>query len=425
MSILCGAALTDDMARRVYLERFCLQYSQPLVDYLRYALGVTLDNAEDIVQEFWTVKLLKPGPSEHLIAKYLARRTANNALGFRQYLGRSIKNFYIDQTRRRGVRGSPLPLDDLVGWEPQADVSADEFDVVWASHILNRVVNVVRAECEQLGQLEMWLLFVRLTLSSKVDKQPPPSLSDLAAEHGFESAKQASNALQTITRKFRRSLRMHIADYLPPGESLNSDVAERQEIDQLLQILSRPGGVSVDILQLAGISPPPIGAEPTGVAHYPTSASFRLANLKTSDRDDTDNTTLWLALLGVSVAEYLSESGMPCKSAWQCIKLSDLPQLSQPDLDLLNLIRQRAKHYGAEQIAKPSFSSLNEKIPIEFHAVLYLTAIAVARTQLGQRITRSGDDDLNHRIQSLLSYRWLDQRTLELLTDLSSIIQKG
>lgn len=420
MSILRGVAQADDTSRRLYLERFCLQYSQPLVDYLRYMRGVPLETAEDIVQEFWTVKLLTPAPAEHLIAKYLAKRADSSTLGFRKYLGRSIKNFYIDQARQRGMRGSPLSINALEGWEPQTPASEKDFDVVWASHILNDVVNTVREECERLGQLEMWRLFVRVTLGTNSDNQHPPSLALLAAEHGFETAKQASNALQTIARKFRRALRLRIADYLPTGDIADSDAAEREEIEQLLQILSQPGGVSVDILRIEQASSALPNGETTLHARSPSSASFRFENLMTSKGDYS---ALWPALLDNTIAEYLIESAMPCKPEWQRIKLFDLAKMSQPDLELLKLLRQRAKQVGAGGIGRAAACDIDDSIPMEFHAVLYLTAIAVARTQLGERITKSDDNDLKSRIVNALKYSWLDQRTVELFADLLATLR--
>lgn len=414
MSILCGAATTDEAARRMYMERFCDQYTRPLVDYLRFARAVPTETAEDIVQEFWTAKLFAPGPSGNLIAKYLDKRAENSALGFRRYLGRSLSNFFIDHVRHRDRRGGAVSLEAIEGWEPQAETADPNFDVVWASHILNDVVNSVRLECEQLGQLEMWLLFVQYTLSPSSESNHG-SLANLAAEHGFETAKQASNALQTISRKFRRTLKNRIADYLPIEDLVEAEAIERQEIEQLLQILSQPGGVSADILRLETILLPSEHGDSTLSGQYPSAASFRLTNLAPSERDYG---VLWLAFLDNKVTDWLSESLVECRPEWQTIKLSDLPNMGRPDLELLKLIRQQSKRLGVEATSSSRVAQLDGTTPTEILAVMYLTAIAIARTQYSERITKSSDSDLKRRIQSALQYSWLDQRTAELFTDL-------
>ena len=333
MSVLFGAASLDDVSRRIYLERFCNQYTQPLVDYLRHARGVQLETAQELVQDFWTSKLIEPRPTENLVAKFLTARAENATTGFRQYLCRSLTNFFIDRVRKRETRGEVVSLDAIEGWEPQSDSLEQNFDVVWATHILNDVVVKVRGECAQQGQLDIWQLFVQYTLREHADANRE-TLADLAAVHGFQTAKQASNALQTISRKFRRALKNRIADYLPVSAPEDQENMENQEIAQLLEILSKPGGVSIEILRAQGTLCQI--QEPTEPLLNHSFASFGLTSLVQSDRDYG---VLWTALLDSEIADWVSDSGVSLNPKWLGLKLSDLAIIAKPDLKLLEIVR--------------------------------------------------------------------------------------
>jgi len=396
MSVLFGAASLDDVSRRFYLERFCRQYTQPLVDYLRYARGVQLETAQELVQEFWTFKLLEPGPTENLDAKFLTARAENVTTGFRQYLCRSLTNFFIDRVRKRERRGEVVSLDAIEGWEPQSDSLEQNFDVVWATHILNDVVVKVRSDCEQQGQLDMWQLFVQYTLREHADANRE-TLADLAAVHGFQTAKQASNALQTISRKFRRALKNRIADYMPVSAPEDQENMENQEIAQLLEILSKPGGVSIEILRARGTLCQI--QEPAKPQLTPSVASFGLTSLVQSERDYG---VLWTALLDSEIADWVSESGVSLNPKWQGLRLSDLTTIAKPDLELLERVRDHAKGLGIGTSKGNSQAVADGSTPMELLAAIYLTAIAIARIQHSVKLTSSSDPTLRLRIEKIL-----------------------
>ncbi len=418
MSILCGAASTEEASRRVYLTRFCNQYNEPLVNYLRLARGIPSDTAEEVVQEFWMNKLITPGPQDNLISKYLAKRDESSEIGFRQYLGRSLKNFFIDQMRRQGRRVDNVALESLDHVGPQARCADVEFDEVWASHILNEVVTAVRLECDRQGQSEMWKLFVQVTLG-KGSGMRSHTLADLATQYGFASAKQASNALQTISRKLKRAMRSRIANYLPQREGVDAEVAEQEEVQQLLQILSRPGSVSLESLLADSVSVAGENLELSLFEMSRTDVRFRLAHLAGTG---SEYGVLWLTFLDQTLDPWLSKCGVECDPSWRSIRLADFASMSKPDRELLNRVRQEAKRLGMLGVPASYGGSHDLAFPAEFYAVIYHIAIAIARIQYDERITRSSDEELKRRIVTSLQHDWLDQRTAELFRDLLDVI---
>lgn len=418
MSILRGAVSPDATDRRQSLRRFCEQYTDPLVNYLRLAKRFSDDQAEELVQEFWTVKLLEPEPRQNIVAKFLDRRSRHPSLRFRQFIYRSLSNFGIDKARQLSRRGVAVSLEQLEGWEPDAAHDNPEFDAVWASHILKQVVTEVRDECDRRGQSTMWQLFVAYTLRTGLNA-PERSMAALAAEFGFESAKQASSALITISRKFDRVFRLKVSDYLPIDDSQDAEMALRTEAADLWRILSRPGGVTNDIMVLLALDGQP------SADTVEANSGFSQTNFYFSyDRiPDYDLAAMWQALLEQSVVDWLPESTSTSSDKLKNFRFGELSQWASPDLAVLNLIRRQAKSEGASGVRENE--SRYNVLPSAFLSVIYLTAIAVAYLQLKKKITRSSNSELTKRLDLAMQYPWLDPKSAELFDDLRSQLQSA
>ena len=157
MSVLYGVAHQDATQRRSQLERFALQYTQPLVAFLCRAKRISQEQAEEIVQSFWLHKLILPPPEQTIVAKFIdkvRRSGAMRAGSFRRYLMRAVANHFLDGMRRD--KYTPASLEAMVGFDVVSELDRQTFDAAWANAILRSCVNGVREECLGNGQESMW-----------------------------------------------------------------------------------------------------------------------------------------------------------------------------------------------------------------------------------------------------------------------------
>src|SRR5690606_27965533 len=92
-----------------------------------------------------------------------------------------------------------------------------------------------------------WRVFEAQALLPALCGSEPPGYAKLCKEYGFKSPKAASNAMQTMSRKFQRSFTEIVADYLPDDLSRASlsELAE-SEMNKLIKILAKPGNLKLD-----------------------------------------------------------------------------------------------------------------------------------------------------------------------------------
>ncbi len=86
----------------------------------------------------------------------------------------------------------------------------------------------------------------------------------------------------------------------------------------------------------------------------------------------------------------------------------DLFSHAQPPRELLDLVKD---------FAKKCRSDPEGPLPDDVAAVLYLAAIAAARTRRGERITRLADEGLRHGMGWAVRQTWLDPGTRGLLEE--------
>ncbi|MEZ6082097.1 MAG: hypothetical protein R3C56_42405 [Pirellulaceae bacterium] len=121
--------------------------------------------------------------------------------------------------------------------------------MAWANHLLARVLDEVRRECELKDQLSLWQLFDAQALQPALTGAPALGYAKLAQQFGFRSPKAASNAMQTIARKFNRVFAEIIRDYLPAQESELTQEVVDAELHKLLSVLSRAGALKLNRLE--------------------------------------------------------------------------------------------------------------------------------------------------------------------------------
>ena len=147
-SLIVASAGRDD-ASAVALEKLCRFYRAPVLAFLR-GQGMTVDEAEDLTQSFFT----------HLLSHRL-HQLADPAKGsFRAFLLSALKHFVISERRRvaaekRGGGALHIPLEAI--HEPTSDETPERiFEREWAHTVVAHAVKRLRDEAHEAGKQELF-----------------------------------------------------------------------------------------------------------------------------------------------------------------------------------------------------------------------------------------------------------------------------
>jgi DNA-directed RNA polymerase specialized sigma24 family protein len=400
MSLLHGLAGEQVSLRQVSLERFCMTYTRPLVNYLVKARRLHEDDAADLVQDFWVSKMLRPSPEDNLVARYLVAQQAYEQASFRSYLSVSLNNFLRSRYRAAGnaMRRSQVSIEQLDGWEAKSPEDVNEFDLAWANHVLVRTLEGVRQECNSANLRIKWTIFARLILQPYATNQARPAYSVLAEELGLQNPKEIGTALTTFKRIFLRHLHIAVLDYLPANSRQESIVAAEGEVATILAKLSKCGGLELPLAEWGIVTP-------ADVSGY----SLNLNNLSVPSliQSDGDYQALWNNLLTTSL---LSDVLGVRLSGGGAITVASLVAGEIRAADVLDQIRSSAKRLGASS-GDGDKSPLNRKL----YGLIYLVAIAAAKLFRDEDISRQSAAQLTALAKSFSEECWIDQGTKQFL----------
>ncbi|MCC5828835.1 MAG: sigma-70 family RNA polymerase sigma factor [Phycisphaeraceae bacterium] len=213
------------------LSDLLLRYAGPLRAHLRLRRGINPTDAEDLVQSFIADKVIE---------KEIIRLAHRDAGRFRTFLLTALDRYATSQWRkdhadkRQPDGGAIRTLDPRIDHPAVPENGPDVFDAVWARQVLDQALHAMREECQRKGQERIWELFELRLLKPLLTGCEPLAYDELVDRFGFKSPTEASNALMTATRKFKRFLQQVVGDYVPEG------MVER-EINELVEILRQVG----------------------------------------------------------------------------------------------------------------------------------------------------------------------------------------
>lgn len=202
---------------REHFERLLRLYWSPVYSFIRRQ-GFTGHDASDLTQEFMTRVVL----GRDLFGKADPTRGR-----FRAFLKQSLRNFLVDQHRAGKARKAAT----APGAEPVSDAAAnlaapDEFDRTWAASVVDHALRRLEEECLRDGMEPHWRAFELNILGPAIRKTQPVSMEALARVVGAVDADQASNMVQTVKRRFRRTLREVVADTVRDPALVDAELAE-------------------------------------------------------------------------------------------------------------------------------------------------------------------------------------------------------
>ncbi|MEM9420492.1 MAG: hypothetical protein AAGA25_15790 [Planctomycetota bacterium] len=232
--MIADAAIEGPFGPRPALATILTQYRSALVAHARWKYRFPEDKAQDLIQSFVQVEILQNG----LIAN------AEGGKGrFRSYLLTALDRFAIDRYRhdfaaKRAPTDGRLTSLNHDTPQPRCAEPSDPFELEWARAVIDQTIRRVHQNCEQSSRPEVWGVFKARLIQPYLDQQPPEPYSQLALRLGFETPKQAGNALTTAKRMFRRCLQEVVAEYEPDLKTIPL------EIDALGEVLGVLGAES-------------------------------------------------------------------------------------------------------------------------------------------------------------------------------------
>jgi RNA polymerase sigma-70 factor (ECF subfamily) len=201
------------------------QYAGALENYLVRGRRMNPEHAEDLVQSFLADKVLA--------GDFIGR--AEQARGrFRSFLAASLDHYVVSRLRyeRAQKRGGDvrLELDEGLFVADQSPAPDRSFDVSWARQVLSQAVDAMRAECASADRPDIWGVFEGRILGPMLHGGEQASYGELVQRYGFVSPSQASNALVTGTRMFKRELRAVIGAYASSDQQIDEEIADLRRI---------------------------------------------------------------------------------------------------------------------------------------------------------------------------------------------------
>jgi RNA polymerase sigma factor (sigma-70 family) len=217
-TLILRAEKDQSPAARAALDYLCARYWPSIYAFLRRK-GYGRHDAEDLTQGF--------------LSKVLETRSISRAdpsMGrFRNFLLRMLKDYLVDEVRRREAlkRGGPnrfgdLPFheaEELYLTEPDPGLSPEEvFDRGWAASLMESAYQKLEAEFEKEGQRDRFLL-LKPFIAQEASKADCENL----AEQLKITPKSASVTVYRLRTRFRHFIRDEVLSTVADAEAVNAE----------------------------------------------------------------------------------------------------------------------------------------------------------------------------------------------------------
>ena len=384
--------------RREALEELLTRYVPALRAHLIMRRRLQPQDAADLVQDFVTNKILE----RDLVSR--ADRTRGK---FRGFLLTALDRFVVDWIRFNRAKKRAAP--DVVAidgdrCDPAAGETADVFDIAWGQTVLGEALKRMRQSCLEDDSERIWTTFELRVLRPLTTGAQPLDYLELVRKCGFESPRQASNALITARRRFTRCLRQVVAEYTTSDEEITEEIGDLQRI--LSAEEAWKGEVqSPDLAAIIDSSDTESDIE--GTLGRDAAGLLTPSPVPHPDWGSQDLGPILRHLLAAPLLDVLLWLEVPAPTAdWATRPTGDLFVDPHPPLELL----EEAKRTG-QQWAKEEGGAM----PHEVGTTIYFVSIAVALIRLGKRISRSPDATLKSGFEKLAHCSWMEPGLGDLL----------
>jgi len=168
-------------------------YWKPVYLYIRTMWGNTNEDAKDLAQQFFL----------HVMKNQAVERYRPSRAAFRTYIKACLKNFLLDESRRReslksGGDRREVTIDSLD--ESAMPAAETQFERAWVQSVFEEALAVTRRELEASGRGPSWKLFEAYDLRDPAATKA--TYADLGAPHGMSEA-DVRNALAYVRGRLR------------------------------------------------------------------------------------------------------------------------------------------------------------------------------------------------------------------------------
>jgi RNA polymerase sigma-70 factor (ECF subfamily) len=215
-----------DPAHLRVLDRLARRYWRPVFAYVRTAWGRSVEDAQDLTQDFFA-RILERG--------FLARARPERG-SFRGFLKRSLRNYLVDRERAAAARRPDRPVFSLdaapgelerLGPASPDETPDDAYDRQWVKGLLDEALGRLRSILEQTGKTRHYAVFEAYCLTEPSPGAPPLTYADVARTTGL-SESAVRHALEESRLMLRSVLKERIRDYA------TDDVEAEAEVEDLL-----------------------------------------------------------------------------------------------------------------------------------------------------------------------------------------------
>lgn len=214
-SLLQMARDDDPRVRREAHGQWHATYAPILVEYLRSERRLQASDAEEVVAEFVTVKILQG----QLLLRFDPTRAR-----LRAFLRVALDNHLRDWARRRRRRlahESP----EVDGVEPSITQPCS-FDRVWARSLLSLAIAATKAHCEVTDQDLAWSVLEARVIDPALHGTEPTPYAELVARLGIPGPVEAGNLLVSGKRILRRCVEAQVRRYALDPADVRTEMQE-------------------------------------------------------------------------------------------------------------------------------------------------------------------------------------------------------
>jgi DNA-directed RNA polymerase specialized sigma24 family protein len=372
---------------RKALDKLLQRYRPPLWRHLVHTKRLSESEADDVIQEFLTSRVLE---------RELLSQAKRGRGKFRWFLITALNNFLTDRRRSQASRKAAPDRAHAFGPEQEpvlSDAGVDiEFEASWALTVLADAVRRMEAECRSADRSDLWIAFQARACRIMQGQEPLP-YSALAESLRARDEKQAANTWGTAQVKFQRILKQVLAEF---GAE---DVVE--ELGDLKTAIAACGNELLETLHAELWSEfPAMSAESADGGPLNVDALAGLWDAK--EAPGLSKEEQWKSLLQTSI---------PAISADQAGQtILSLLEDANPPSDLLERIKDFAKDLrGAAQ----------HDTTAEAATALYYLSIAVGLLKAKRLITDQDRSALERGFNWARGRHWVDARSKATLTEAS------
>ena len=211
----------SDSKRQEALNQICAQYFPAMVEYVQRQFSISEEEAQDMVQQFITDRVL--------VKNSLAQAEPSKGR-FRTFIMKSIKHFVFDQLRRQSTQKRRPPngfvsLDDTKRDTMPEDEPDEQkvFDQGFVRQIIGEAIHRTQEECVRKNQTEIWEILYERVLIPHLEETPPEPYDTLVRELGLRNRAEAQNKLATGKRMFQRCFRGVIEEFTDSAEEFEEE----------------------------------------------------------------------------------------------------------------------------------------------------------------------------------------------------------